>query len=199
MSELEIVKKPEWISYDDIHELLYKAHETNRNNGFDVNTAHMSGKEIEEHIGDEGVCLVALDGEKLAGVAAFRVRNRNYRFVKGKVAEFVLFGVLPEYRGNGISLKFINKLEETALASGIKYAEGRTAENNKAVLKLMKNDGWRYIDFVAPESDHYNVIALKWLDGSGVPKWRIALHFKIKKILVKIKYKPGKIKRFGKE
>jgi len=67
MSNIKIIEKPEWITYDEIHNLLYAAHESNREKGVNVATATMSGNELEEYLGAKGKTFVALDGEKLVG------------------------------------------------------------------------------------------------------------------------------------
>ena len=194
---IRILEKPDWISYDQIHELLYQAHQSNRDKGFDVKTAHMTGEELEKHIGETGKCFVALDGDKLVGTTSYRILDRDYWCAKGKVVDRVLAGVSPDYKGKHISSMLFSKIVEIAKQEGYQYIESRTAEENEIVQKINIKDGYRYIDFLSTKTDHYTVVMLQWLNGCSYPKWRTNFHFKWRRILIKLRFKPGRIKRFG--
>ena len=196
MSEIRIIEKPDWISYEDIHELLYIAHESNRKKGFTVNTALMTGNEIEKHIGDQGKCFVALDGDKLVGTSSYRIIQQNYWCCKCEVVDRILVGVLPEYKGKHISALLFQKIEEEAKEKGYAYIENRTSEENEIMQRLCIKDGYRYIDFLSTKADHYTVVMLKWLYECPYKDWYIKLHFNIRRILIKVRFKPGRKKRF---
>lgn len=197
MADIRIIEKPEYISFDDIHDLLYKAHQINREKGFNVKTAEMSGSELAHHLEPEGKCFVAMDGDKLVGTTSYRIRERNYWCAKGKVADRVLAGVLPEYKGQGISSKLFQIVLENAKAGGLRYVESSTAEENEIVQKINLKDGYKYIDFRSTKADHYTVVMLQWIDGCPYAAWKIKARFLLKKYYIKIRYKPGRIKRFG--
>lgn len=197
MPEISIVEKPDYITYDDIHELLYAAHASNREKGFNVKTALMNGKELEELLGDTGRCFVALDGDKLVGTASFRILNRDYWCVQGDVVDRILVGVLPEYKGQHISSMLFKKILDEVKASGYKYIESRTAENNEIMQIISLKDGYRYIDFLSTKADHYTVVMLQWLEECPYSIKQTDWHFKMRRFLIKLRYKPGRIKRFG--
>ena len=197
MSEIRVVEKPDWISYEDIHDLLYAAHASNRAKGFNVETAFMSGKELEGHLGETGKCFVALDGDKLVGTTSYRILNRNYWCAKGEVVDRVLIGVLPEYKGRHISTMLFKKIEQEAKKNGYKYIENRAAEDNEIIQIISLKDGFRYIDFHVTKVDHYTVVMLKWLDECPYSLKETERYFKIKRFKMKLRYKPGRIKRFG--
>ena len=194
---IRVMEKPDWISYDQIHDLLYQAHESNREKGFDVKTAHMTGEELEKHIGETGKCFVALDGDKLVGTTSYRILDRDYWCAKGKVVDRVLAGVSPDYKGKHISSMLFSKIVEIAKLEGYQYIESRTAEENEIVQKINIKDGYRYIDFLSTKTDHYTVVMLQWLNECPYSKWRTNLHFKWRRMLIKLRYKRGRIKRFG--
>lgn len=198
MTDITIMEKPEWITFQQIHDLIYMAHEINRKQkGFDVGTAHLSPEELEKKIGVSGKCFIALDGSKLVGTTSYRIVNRNYWCAKGEVVDRILAAVHPDYKGKHISTMLFNKIVESAQNKGFKYIESVTAEKNDIVQIINKKDGYRYIDFRAPRTDHYNVVMLQWLEGCPYSKFQTDLHFKIKRLLIKLRYKPGRIKRFG--
>ena len=197
MSNIRIAEKPEWISFEEIHELLYAAHASNREKGFNVRTAEMSGDELEKHLGASGKCFVALDGKKLVGTASYRILNRNYWCARGAVVDRVLAGVLPEYKGQHISTMLFKRIVDEAREKGYKYIESRTAEENEIVQKINVKDGYRYIDFLSTKTDHYTVVMLQWLDKCPLTQRQTDRHFKWRRFLIKARYKPGRVKRFG--
>ena len=197
MADITIMEKPDWISYDDIHDLLYAAHGSNRDKGFHVKTATMSGKEIEAHLGETGRCFVALDGDKLVGTTSYRIVRKNYWCAKGDVVDRILAGVLPEYKGKHISSMLFEKIVETAKKNGYEYILSTTAEENEIVQKINLKDGYRYIDFKSTPADHYTVVMLQWLNGCPYSRKQTDRQFKLRRFLVKLRYKRGRIKRFG--
>lgn len=199
LNGITIIEKPDWISFDDIHELLYLAHAENRaKRGFHVQTTEMTGEELEAHLGSTGKCFVAMDGKKLVGTASYRIVERNYWCVKGLVADRILVAIHPDYQGKHILFLLGNAVETSVIEKGLHYIESITAETNKPMRIACQKDGFRNIDFRVPTSDHYNVVMLKWLDGCPYPRWRIYAHFAFNRLRKKLKYKPGRIKRFGK-
>lgn len=198
MDNIVITEKPDWISYDMIHELLYAAHAINREKGFHVTSANMSGEELLKHIGDEGKCFVALDGDKLVGTVSYRVVNRNFWCAKGLVADRILAGVHPDYKGRHIASRMYEKVIEDANSRGLKYIESTTQEQNIGVQKKNIKDGYRYISFVASKgADYYSVVMLQWLDGCPPAKWKTDLHFALRRAQIKMLYKKGGKKRFS--
>jgi len=196
--KIEIMERPKWISYSDIHELLYKAHEQNRENGLWVKTAGFTPEELEKHIGSEGKCFVAIDGKKPVGVMAVRLIDRNKWYAKNKVADQVLVGVLPEYTGRHISTALHEKVIEFAKKTGVGQIEVRTAYINKNMQKACIKWGFCYVDFFAAKDYTYYIVSLsKWLGKCPFPKIWIRIRYIMKKTLVKLIYKPGRIRRLG--
>ena len=196
-NSITIMEKPEWISFDQIHDLLYKAHAINRENGFDVKTANMSGEELVEHLGTTGKCFVALDGNQLVGTASYRILQRDKWYAKGDVVDRVLVGVLPEYKGRHISTMLFYTVVDEARKNGYKYIESRTAEDNHIVQTINLKDGYRYVDYKSTKSKFYTVVMLQWLDSCPYSEKYTNRRFKWKRFLIRLRYKPGRIKRFG--
>lgn len=197
MGEIVIVKKPDSVSFEDIHELLYQAHQVNRDNGFTIGTGLMSGEQLQEHLGENSVCFVAMDGDKVVGTTSNRVRHYRHWCAEGDVVERVMTGVLPEYKGRHIYEKLNQAAVQDARERGVRYLEVRAADQNHTILKLNLRNGFKKIDFTTAGKDHYTVILLKWLDRCPYPDWFIKFRYELKRIYIKLRYKPGKIKRFG--
>jgi len=125
--------------------------------------------------------------------------NRNYWCAKGEVASIILLGVAPEYKGQHISSLLTKLARERIKAMGYKYIETITQEENVIVQKMAQKNGYRYIDFFSFPSnlDHYTVAMLKWIDECPYTAKQTEWHFRKKRFLVKLRFKRGRVKRFG--
>ena len=113
MEEIKIMEKPEWVSWDDIHELLLAAHKKNIEKGIVMKYAQLPGEEIRKKIGDEGMCWVALCGDKLVGTHSVSFFVGKSWWNKGeKVAHGCFTGILQEYQGIGILEEMYKKFNE---------------------------------------------------------------------------------------
>ena len=57
-SGIQIMEKPDWVSWDEIHEVLWRAHEKNREKGIIMAYPSLSGEEIKNKIGNKGKILI---------------------------------------------------------------------------------------------------------------------------------------------
>lgn len=197
MEEIKVMPKPDWISWDEIHELLYIAHEKNRNNGFTMNTAMISGAELEKKVG-KGRCFVALEGKKLVGTTSVGINEGNKWFDKGIiVAHGMLSGILPAYQGCGI-MEDLHALRDKYLEElGVDAIWGGTAEDNKIMRKIVARKGFVNVDYLTSHSaNYYSVIFVKWLKKSPYPLWYCNFRFKWARFWTRFRYKPGKVERF---
>lgn len=194
---IQIVEKPEWVSWDDIHNVLWTAHADNRNKGVVMRYPSLSGEEIRLKIEGHGKMLVALDETKVVGTAAIIVKGAKYWCGKGNYAYICFASVLPEYNGKGIYKALDIKREEIALSMGLERMLGDTHENNTHRLVIAKKAGYRFVDY-KPYGDHFNVVMVKWLNGCPYSSFRCEVAFHMRKWSVKTRVLLGKIKRAGK-
>ena len=108
MEEFKVIPKPDWVSWEDIHELLLKANKTNEKRGFSMAGLTCTPEELEKQV-ENGMCVVALHGDKLAGVSAcsFNCTQRWYNKTEKSARKF-MSGIMKSYQGCGI-LGEINK------------------------------------------------------------------------------------------
>ena len=196
--DIKIIEKPDWVSWDEIHEVLYQAHASNREHGIIMRKPSLPGSEIAKEIGEDGKMFVAMDGKRVVGTAAIVVRQKSYwcGTPQEKYACVYFASVLPEYSGQGIFKRLDLKREEEALVMGINKLLGDTHERNYHRLEILKKTGYKFVDYMVCK-DHYNVVCVKWLDGCPYSGWYIKWQFLIRKWYKKLRYKPGRIKRFG--
>lgn len=165
-NHIQIIVKPDWISWDEIKKCLYNAHAENRSRG--INMAHYlwPAEEIKNYIGKDGVMLIALDGKRLIGTAAIAKKEGRKWYANGSYAYMCFACVLPEYRGLGIYQKLITKREELAITLGYQTLLMDTHSKNKIIQKVAKKNGYKKVrKFQTKSKDHHSVILVKWLNG----------------------------------
>lgn len=198
MADISILEKPEWITYDDIHNLLWKANELNRETGFILKTSEMSGEELEKRIGSDGKCFVALDDQTLVGTLSVRVIERNAWYYNGKALDYILAGTHPEYQGKHINTMLSEKAFKYAEDKKYELIELDTAIDNQHAIKIYKHLGFIPVDFLAKKNlDHYSIVMAKPLGEFYINRYKASLLYQLKRIAIICRYKKGKRKRFG--
>lgn len=200
MSDIQIMEKPDWVSWDDIHEVLWKAHAQNREKGIVMSYPSLSGSEIQKMIGADGKMFVAIDKEKMIGTLALIKKTGNKWYNKGDYGYLCLGAVLQEYGGKGVYRSLYQLAEKSAMDAGLVVLIRQTNEHNARMLKITKTEGYRYVEMKACK-DHYNIVRAKWLKVCPYDIWYINARFQLSKLMMKIRYRmdpvKGKIKRFG--
>lgn len=199
-SVLQIVDKPDWVSWDEIHDVLWKAHEKNREKGIIMAYPSLSGEEIKNKIGDSGKMFLAIDGKRVVGTLALIKKTGAQWYNSGQYGYLCFGAVLPECSGKGVYRSLYQLAEATAKQAGLRVLTRDTNENNARMLKITKQEGYHFVECKAYK-DHFNIVRAKWLDKCPYPVWFIKLRFVISKIITKTRYKmdpqKGKVKRFG--
>lgn len=198
-NSIQIVEKPDWISWDEIREVLWESHAENREQGINNALPSKSSDELRRFVGDRGKMFVALEGKKVVATGAVLIKNNRKWYSKGDYAYVCLGAILPEYRRRGIYFPF-EKILEAYAKSFSSLLVTDMHENNKTPQKLRLREGFQYVAYKACK-DHYNVVKAKWFNESPYPLWYIKFRFQLSKQYVKTRYKmvPGKglVKRFG--
>ena len=194
---IQIEEKPEWVSWDEIHNVLWTAHSDNRDKGVVMRYPSLSGDEIRLKIEGNGKMLVAIEDNKVVGTAAIVKKAASFWCGKGNFAYICFASVLPEYNGKGIYKALDLKREELARSMGLYRMLGDTHENNTHRLTIAKKAGYRFVDYKL-YGDHYNVVMVKWLEGCPYSSLRCSAYFFLRKCYVKTRAKLGRIKHLGK-
>lgn len=199
MEDIKYIEKPDSISWDDIHNVLLAAHQQNINSGMPMRYALLSGEELKDHIGDDGRCFVALDGNKLIGVSALKITRQKRWYTKNKIVAYLSLGsILPEYQGRGIYEQLFNMRQNVIDQLPVDIIEMETAEHNKPIQHLMLKKGFKYIGFKnSGTGKFYYVVMVKWTGTPPYPDCYIKARYLLRKFMVKTRYKPGGEKRFG--
>ena len=183
-SNIQIVEKPDWVSWDDIHQVLLAAHAENRRKGIVMHFSAVPGEEIRKKIEEgHGTMFVAMDNDKVIATAAVRERKTNLWCGNGLYAYLCFAAILPEYQGHGIYKKLYIYREREARKMGLDRILFDTHERNMRMLSINKKNGFRLVRyFQASSRDHNNVYMVKWLDGCPFSKLHCWLKFQESKI-----------------
>ena len=193
MNTIRILEKPNTISLDEVHQLLWDANEANRKNGFVLNSSKLSSEALKKKIGSRGLCLVALDGERLAGTISLHPVMRDRWYAKEEIAEFLLLGIHPDYQGRHLGTQLMQKAEEEARRWGVRAIELNTAENNSPAIHMYQRLGYTFVSYVHYNGrDHNSVVMVKWLRSPDYPAWYGRLRYSMKKYYVLLKNRQGR-------
>lgn len=196
-SSIVIIEKPEWINYEDIHSVLRKAHEVNRKNGVEMLTASLNGAGLEQRIGENGRCFVAVAGKEILGTVSASIEKKNRWYAKENVVDLKLLGVIPEATGKGVASSLVEHVFDFARINNICLVELDTAENNINAIKIYEKKGFVLVDyFTSPNTKHYSVVMAKWMDDLPYSECKRKLFYGVKKLYIRLRYKVGKKKRF---
>lgn len=197
MEEIKVMAKPEWVSWDAIHELLLAAHKKNIKKGIVKDNTIPEGTDLEKKLGDKGKCFVAFCGDKLIGTATITFLTGKKWFNKDKLVAYSRWsGILPKYQGLGIQDDINVLRDKYIIECGSDIIEASTAENNKTVRLKTARDGYINVAYsTSASSGHYSVVTVKWLNGCPYSKLYCKLRFLMSKYYIKMRYKPGGKKR----
>lgn len=179
---IQIMVKPDWVTWDDIKQCLFEAHAQNRAKG--INMAHYQWpvERIKDSLGEKGVVLVALDGKRLIGTAAIGDKIGKTWYTRGPYAYICFDAVIPEYSGKGIFKLLDSKREQLAKNLGYRTLVFDTHSNNFHRQEIALKNGFRLVRFFrASSKDHYSVVMAKWLDGCPYSSFYCWIKFQLSK------------------
>lgn len=194
--QVQVIKKPEWISWDDIHNVLVQAHAENRQKGIIMRKPGLPGEMIEKEIGDNGVMLVALYGNKLVGTSALIVKRANTWYSDGPYGYLCFDAVLPQYVGKGVYSQLCRRRELLARDLGLNKLYSDTHHKNYHIIAINKSHGFKCVD-VKVLSDHWNVVLFKWLDGCPHSNFRCKYEYMIRRAKMQTKLFLKQIIKWG--
>lgn len=169
-ANIQILEKPDWVSWEDIRQCLYDAHSVNRDKGINMQLYHKSPEELYDYIiGANGTMLVALNDSKVVGVGGICERKKKVWFTKGTYALLCLGGIRPEYSGLGIYKRLLQMRERIADERGFSVVLITTHEKNKRIIDITTKNGYKLVGYTIV-GDHYNVLMAKWSTGCPYSK-----------------------------
>ena len=180
---IQVIEKPDWVSWDDIHDVLWAAHEKNREKGLSMRYASLSGDEIRQRIEGNGKMFCAIDNGKVVATSAIVRKPSKMWYDKGlsDYAYFCFASVLPEYAGRGIYKQFYLRREAECKEMGLNRILFDTHEKNTRVIEINCKNGFVPVDYKFYR-DHFNIVMVKWLEGCPFSSTRCKFELFIRKI-----------------
>ena len=185
---IRIIPKPEWISYDEITDVLHDAHQSTKEGGMDFNAATQTSEKTIERLGNHGRFYVALtDDNSVAAVGAIsfsRLKRAWYGKKNMMAGHIKMVGVRSAYKRRGLNNRLYEKLEKY----GFSHADilvMNTACENRIVLDSNERHGWKYVDCKSfPSTNYYSYVMAKWKNGCPHSDLKRKTIFLIRKALV---------------
>lgn len=188
-----ILEKPDYISWDDIHKVIWSAHADNRKRGVVMRNPSLDGEGIKKKLGERGKMLVALTAEnRLIGTAALMPKEVKVWFGREVFAYCCFAAILPEYSGQGIYKEMCRRQELMAAEMGLDKMLFDTHENNERMINHALKAGYRFVNYRFYR-DHFNVIMVKWLNGCPYSYYYSQFRFMLSKMKTRIRTKMSEL------
>lgn len=197
MSEIQFMEKPDWVSWEMIHECLVAGHEFNKKKGVYMVTPTWNPDELKEHLKD-GRCFVAIDDGKVVGTCSLKIsKPKQWWAMRENVAITCMDAVVPGYKGTDVFMG-LNEIRNQCINDlGLRIIAFSTHENNKVVQKINLKQGAKYVRYCSfADTNHYSVVMAYWLDGCPFSDRYCDFRFKLSKYLTKLVFKKGRKFRF---
>lgn len=184
---IQILEKPDWISWEDISVLLESAHQSNRVKGIVMSHQNMKGEEIKAMLGDQGRLFVAISHGRMVGTAALKPKQASFWFGRCFFAYYCFAGILPEFNGLGI-YKQLNEARDKCVKSlEIDKLLFNTHPKNKRVIEVSLRLGYKKVGYTNSNGHPY-VYMVKWLNGCPFSSLKCRYEYLKCKYFVLFKY-----------
>ena len=186
-SDIQIIEKPDWVSWDDIHEVLWEAHSKNRENGVIMSYPSLTGEEIQHMIGDHGKLFLAIQDKRVVGTLALIVKSGKRWYNSGEYGYLCFGAVIPEYSGKGIYRSLYQLAETTAKQMKLPVLTRDTNEKNARMLKITKQEGYYYVEYRVHKG-HNSIVRAKWLVSCPFTDKQINRYYRFSWLLARLRY-----------
>lgn len=174
---IRIVKKPDYITYEQIQECLDKAHEVNAKKGLNYATQGQSVQKLIEKLKDAVTYVALTPDNEVVATASVQFRKINHWYHNGDIGLLKLVGVLPEYSGFKLATLLLLLLRRFEVqARKVEVMVSDSAEANIAIRNLYLHNGFKIVDCCKyPENNFISVVYAYWFHGcpySRFKRWR---------------------------
>ena len=177
---ITIVENTDISKWDEIQKVIYNSHAENRRNGIDIRNAHLSPKELQESLGKDGKCFIAIDGDKIIGTCSVAFQNKNCWFAKGTVAYATLEAVLSDYKGQHIFKRLAQKRLEYIKSRGCDVIYMNVAEKNYTRRTIAQKEGFKKVAICYNSYNPHNyIVYCYWIGKQPFSDFEISIRFGI--------------------
>ena len=195
MGDIKYMLKPDWVSWESIHDCIKRANETNLNNDVSLFSSTLSVSELKDYLKDSYV-FVAVLNDNIIGMNSLKIINSHLWWAKGDVGFECLTAIDPTYRNTGAYFGLRKVRTNFARSLGVKIMQFSTNIDNKNVQTINAKLGFKQVRYYASSKTwYYSVIMVRWLDGCPYSNRYCDFRFKLSKFSTKIVWRPGRICR----
>lgn len=164
MSEtIRILEKPDWITWESVHDLLWEAHQSNREKGIIMKYPSLSGQEIQKRVEGNGKMFVAIQNDRLVGCAAAIIKTSNVWFSGNRFVYLCFVGIHPNNKKLGLYSKLIRAVEsyrEEIVSDLIVFD---THRGNSRMIRINEKNGYQKV-MIKMWGGHESVVLAKWYE-----------------------------------
>lgn len=165
-SGIRIVKRPDYITYEQIQECLDKAHEVNAKKGLNYATKGQSMEKLVEKLKDAVTYVALTPDNKVVATASVQFRKINHWYHNGDIGLLKLIGVLPEYSGFKLATLLLFLLRLEVQSRYVEVMVSDSAEANLAIRNLYLHNGFKIVDCCKyPNNNFISVVYAYWFLG----------------------------------
>lgn len=172
---IRILKKPDYITFEQIQECLDKAHQVNAAKGLVYATQGQTVEKLIEKLKNAVTYVALTPDNKVVATASVQFRKINYWYHNGNIGLLKLIGVHPEYSGLKLAQLLLQLRRFEAQSRKIEVLVTDSAEKNLAIRNLYLHNGFEIVDCCKyPENNFVSVVYAYWFHGcphSQLKRW----------------------------
>lgn len=196
VNEIEIIEKPNYITWEEITELLHAAFKERRVQGLNYLATHQS-VEITKKRAAGATCLVALYKGKLVGTVTVQFNHsidekKRKWYHESSYAYSKQLAVLPEYKGFGIGKALQDARLELCYNNEMDALIFDTSCKAKSLIARFLWLGAQKVDFISHSAtNYYSIVFRIQIKGKKFNSYYCSFRYhlsKVKCIILKNKY-----------
>lgn len=202
--KLIITPKPDYISWEEITQLLHLGYAERVGEGLHYSATDQSVQKTIERVGD-GTCLIALLDGKLVATESYKLierkdRKRKRWFDDNKYYYLHSLTVHPDFKRKGIGLKIRNVIRDEAIKNNISSLISDTSEHAKWLIDWYSRLGHKKVGFIShPSTNYYSVVMRTPIKGKDYPDIYRIIWFYLSMLFCKgTRKKNGDLRLLGK-
>lgn len=201
IEKLQIIEKPDYISWEEITELLHAAFKERKDQGLSYLATRQSVETTKQRVAD-GICLVALYDNKLVGTVTLQINKiidqKRKWYHESSYAYSKQLAVLPEFKGKGIGKALQNARLQICFDNNVDALIFDTSHKAESLISRFLWLGAQKIDFISHSTTNYYSIVFRIpIKGKNINKLYCGFRYYLSMIrCVLLKDKNGELRLF---
>lgn len=157
---LEVIEKPDWLTWEEITELIHQAFAKKDQQGMRYHGAYQSVETTQQR-GQEGMCFVALWDGKLVGTATL-VLQQKHAWYNGKLSGYMgQLAVHPDYAGKGVGQALLQKRMEICRQKNVDELIMHTAIHATDLIGWWQRLGAQKVELLSTPGTNFYAVRMR--------------------------------------